>query len=215
MHQLVDEFPSGDLRWKSQKRTKHGKTDHRFQPGSGQNIHLHLAGGAVARHSKAGQRNGGSSYSEERFREADADAKYFDRDTQRSRRQHGIILSSIIIREPPLSKLMMSPGAKRTRSLMEKTASFESGISKLLLGFTRDEDGIKGVRDELKHFDECAIHQVPKAWKKYHQPYFLELVADVKQDEQQGHFSCNWEDVYNEKPESLPQNHLTESENNE
>ncbi|KAL2502347.1 Uncharacterized protein Fot_36195 [Forsythia ovata] len=43
---------------------------------------------------------------------------------QRSRRQHGIILSSIIIREPPLSELMINLGAGRTWSLMEKTASF-------------------------------------------------------------------------------------------
>ncbi|KAL2476438.1 Uncharacterized protein Adt_37174 [Abeliophyllum distichum] len=56
-----------------------------------------------------------------------------------------IILSSIIIREPPLLELMINPSARRTRSLMENIASFESGISELLLGFTRDEDGIKGV----------------------------------------------------------------------
>ncbi|KAL2506696.1 myb-related protein 2 [Abeliophyllum distichum] len=34
-----------------------------------------------------GQRNGGSGYSEERFREADADAKYFDRDVHRLEKQ--------------------------------------------------------------------------------------------------------------------------------
>ncbi|KAL2545237.1 hypothetical protein Fot_14470 [Forsythia ovata] len=53
---------------------------------------------------------------------------------QRSRRQHGIILSSIIICEPLLSELMSSPGAGRTRSLMEKTASFGSRISELSPG---------------------------------------------------------------------------------
>ncbi|KAL2519784.1 LOB domain-containing protein 38 [Forsythia ovata] len=53
--------------------------------------------------------------------------------------------SSIIIREAPLSELMISPSAGRTQSLMEKTASFGSEISKLSPGFTMDEDGIKGV----------------------------------------------------------------------
>ncbi|KAL2489164.1 LOB domain-containing protein 38-like [Forsythia ovata] len=53
--------------------------------------------------------------------------------------------SSIIIREAPLSELMIGPGAGRTRPLMEKTASFGSGISELSPGFRRDEDEIKGV----------------------------------------------------------------------
>ncbi|KAL2544873.1 Nitrate reductase [nadh] 2 [Forsythia ovata] len=53
MHQLVDEFPSRDLCRKSQKRAKYGETDHRFQLGYSRNIHLRLAGGAVARHSEA------------------------------------------------------------------------------------------------------------------------------------------------------------------
>ncbi|KAL2528061.1 Nitrate reductase [Forsythia ovata] len=54
MHQLVDEFSSdSSLRRKSQKRAKHGETDHRFQLGCGRNIHLRLARGAIARHSEA------------------------------------------------------------------------------------------------------------------------------------------------------------------
>ncbi|KAL2536990.1 myb-related protein 2-like [Forsythia ovata] len=69
-----------------------------------------------------GQRNDGSSYSEERFREADADAKYFNQDAYRPEKQK--TTRDIIIREPPLLELMISPGAGRTRSLMEKTASF-------------------------------------------------------------------------------------------
>ncbi|KAL2528197.1 hypothetical protein Fot_20798 [Forsythia ovata] len=56
MHQLVDEFPSdSSLRRKSQKRAKHGETDHRFQLGCGRNIHLRLARGAIVRHSEAVQ----------------------------------------------------------------------------------------------------------------------------------------------------------------
>ncbi|KAL2488818.1 hypothetical protein Fot_42110 [Forsythia ovata] len=55
---------------------------------------------------------------------------------------HG--LSSIIIREASLSKLMISPWRREDSTVDREDSSFGSSISKLSLGFTRDEDGIKG-----------------------------------------------------------------------
>ncbi|CAA2988792.1 Hypothetical predicted protein [Olea europaea subsp. europaea] len=58
-------------------------------------------------------------------------------------------ISLVISDAPPPELLRINPCARNNYPIMEKSASFGSGLSELSSEFERDEDGIKGVGSKV------------------------------------------------------------------